>query len=130
MPYSTVDFDIHVPDMCRARVPLICFALVEWHHPDRVMRQFGMDQAIPFPPMDMSKMHKVDLRGKSDYNWPEKHARWVELWDNRNNYIAIAPAIIQPLYQYSDYMRWYLKRTRKYISRAGAYSIGTVNLNF
>ncbi|CAH9138829.1 unnamed protein product, partial [Cuscuta epithymum] len=28
----------------RARVPLICFDIVELHLPDRVMRQFGFEQ--------------------------------------------------------------------------------------
>ncbi|XP_075663205.1 serine/threonine-protein phosphatase 7 long form homolog [Castanea sativa] len=34
-------------DMWTARVPLVCFWLVEKHTPDRVLRQFGMVQEIP-----------------------------------------------------------------------------------
>ena len=30
-----------------ARVPLMHFWIVEFHYPDRVMRQFGLRQAIP-----------------------------------------------------------------------------------
>ncbi|KAL5130685.1 Serine/threonine-protein phosphatase 7 long form [Glycine soja] len=30
-----------------AVVPLICFHVVEWHQPDRVLRQFGLQQPIP-----------------------------------------------------------------------------------
>ncbi|XP_043805078.1 serine/threonine-protein phosphatase 7 long form homolog [Manihot esculenta] len=37
-------------DIWRAVVPLICFHVVEWHQPDRVLRQFGMQQSIPHPP--------------------------------------------------------------------------------
>lgn len=29
-----------------ARVPCICFWIVAWHYPDRVMRQFGLFQVI------------------------------------------------------------------------------------
>ncbi|KAF1879574.1 hypothetical protein Lal_00033231 [Lupinus albus] len=34
---------------------------------------------------------------------------------------------VQPLYHYSEYMQWYLQRTRKYISPDGAYSSGSYN---
>ncbi|KAL9676713.1 hypothetical protein QQ045_004930 [Rhodiola kirilowii] len=34
----------------RANVSLICFNVIEWHHPGRVMRQYGDHQIIP-PPM-------------------------------------------------------------------------------
>ncbi|KAF1873804.1 hypothetical protein Lal_00029510 [Lupinus albus] len=57
-----------IPDMARSRVPLICFAIVEWHAADRIMRQFGLQQPIPQDPINLQKQHKMDLRGKNDYN--------------------------------------------------------------
>ncbi|KAF7801211.1 serine/threonine-protein phosphatase 7 long form-like protein [Senna tora] len=45
------------PDIWRASVPLVNFAIVEWHHSDRVLRQFGMTQSIPGPPRDLSDVH-------------------------------------------------------------------------
>ncbi|CAL0305097.1 unnamed protein product [Lupinus luteus] len=69
----------------------------------------------------------MDLPGKNDYNWPEKHNEWIQIWNNRNNYIVIGMPANQPLYHYSEYMQWYLPRTRKFISPDGAYSIGSYN---
>ncbi|CAL0317093.1 unnamed protein product [Lupinus luteus] len=73
------------------------------------------------------KQHKMDLRGKNDYNWPEKYNEWIQIWNNGNNYIVTGLPANQPLYHYSDYMQWYLPRTRKFISPDGAYSIGSYN---
>ncbi|CAL0306460.1 unnamed protein product [Lupinus luteus] len=67
----------------------------------------------------------MDLRGKNDYNWPEKHNEWIQIWNNRNDYIVTGMSANQPLYHYSDYMQCYLPRTRKFISPDGAYSIGS-----
>ena len=47
-----------------ARVPLLCFWLVEKHTPDRVICQFGMVQEIP-PNVDTDDaLHAIDLRGR------------------------------------------------------------------
>ncbi|KAF1892092.1 hypothetical protein Lal_00036447 [Lupinus albus] len=124
-PYIQMTFLPNVVEICRSRVPLICFAIVEWHAPVRVMRQFGMDQSIPQDPVDCAKLHKIDLRGKSDYNWPHKHRRWIQMWNDRENYVVNGlPNTVLMLHHYSQYMQWYLPRTRRYISREGSYPAG------
>nr|POE70682.1 serine/threonine-protein phosphatase 7 long form like [Quercus suber] len=61
----------HLPPFCvagrdvwTARVPLVCFWLVERHTPDRVLRQFGMVQEIPLYVDTDDALHAIDLRGK------------------------------------------------------------------
>ncbi|KAL0423975.1 UNVERIFIED_CONTAM: hypothetical protein Sradi_0932300 [Sesamum radiatum] len=48
------------PQLWRSICPLIFYAIVEMHHPKRVLRQFGMMQNIPDQPdnRDMS-LHKI-----------------------------------------------------------------------
>ncbi|KAF1899256.1 hypothetical protein Lal_00019381 [Lupinus albus] len=86
--YIQMAFLPNVVEICRSCVPLIYFAIVEWHAPDRVIRQFVMDQSIPQDLVDCAKLHKIDLRGKSDYNWPHKHRRWIQMWNDRENYVV------------------------------------------
>jgi len=44
------------------RGPVVCFWIVEYHYPDRVSRQFGLDAFIPDYPLmgkdDTEKFHK------------------------------------------------------------------------
>ena len=56
--------DIH--PVSRATVPIICFATVEIHQADRVMRQFGLRQNIPPKPVNLDQVHRDDLRGRND----------------------------------------------------------------
>ncbi|KAF1860134.1 hypothetical protein Lal_00033730 [Lupinus albus] len=123
-----MNFMGQIPDIARARVPLISFAVVEWHPSDRVMRQFGLQQPITKNPINLEKQHKMNLRGKNDYNWPQKHDQWIQVWNNLKNYVVNGSLDVQHLYQYSQYMQWYLQRTRKYISPNGAYSSGSLTL--
>uniref|UniRef100_A0A7N2MB97 BSD domain-containing protein n=1 Tax=Quercus lobata TaxID=97700 RepID=A0A7N2MB97_QUELO len=68
-------------DMWRARVPLVCFCIVETHHPDRVLRQFGLAQEEPVLVDTSSRLHAIDLRGKVDKNWREEYALYIREWD-------------------------------------------------
>eukprot|EP00256_Glycine_max_P056678 XP_014624318.1 serine/threonine-protein phosphatase 7 long form homolog [Glycine max] len=74
-PYTTTVMSM-LPPICLvgsmawcAVVPLICFHVVEWHQPDRVLRQFGMQQPIPESPSQPWNVHGLTLKGKMDENW-------------------------------------------------------------
>ena len=55
-------------DVWMARVPLVCFWLVEKHTTNRVVRQFRMVQEIP-PNVDTDEaLHVIDPRGKMAVN--------------------------------------------------------------
>ncbi|KAL5147685.1 Protein MAIN-LIKE 1 [Glycine soja] len=47
-----------------AMVPLICFQVIEWHQPDRVLRQFEIQQPIPGCPSQPLNIHGIMLKGK------------------------------------------------------------------
>ncbi|KAH1210087.1 Serine/threonine-protein phosphatase 7 long form [Glycine max] len=66
-----------------AVVPLICFHVVQWHQPDRVLRQFGMQQPIPECPSQPLNIHGLTLKGKQDENWFQLLAPMVNQWNNR-----------------------------------------------
>ncbi|KAL0371026.1 UNVERIFIED_CONTAM: protein MAINTENANCE OF MERISTEMS [Sesamum angustifolium] len=56
------------PQLWRSICPLIFYAIVEMHHPERVLRQFGMMQNIPDQPdtRDMS-LHKITRSNHRGY---------------------------------------------------------------
>ncbi|KAH1225718.1 Serine/threonine-protein phosphatase 7 long form [Glycine max] len=64
-------------------VPLICFQKVEWHHPDIVMRQFGMQQPIPGPVMQPNNIHDLTLKGKEGRNWMRLMQPALNEWNSR-----------------------------------------------
>ncbi|KAL5787012.1 hypothetical protein ACOSP7_003961 [Xanthoceras sorbifolium] len=74
-PYTS-ELLVSLPDVCvrdqhlwRTIAPLIFFDIVEWHRPDRVLRQFGLNQEIPVHCYTEVKLHAVDRRGRQHYNW-------------------------------------------------------------
>ncbi|PKU80289.1 Serine/threonine-protein phosphatase 7 long form like [Dendrobium catenatum] len=64
----------------QSRVPLIHFAIVEMHVPDRVMRQFGMQQ---HPTVDVESVERIDARGKPGINWLDHHHAHIAKWGQR-----------------------------------------------
>ncbi|XP_058008211.1 serine/threonine-protein phosphatase 7 long form homolog [Hevea brasiliensis] len=129
-PYSEELLD-ELPDMCiqgrpswKTVVPLICFHIIEWHQPDRVMRQFGLAQPIPAPPMQTDELHDITLR-LSESNWAHHHATYIHRWNRREQYIVQGQQMGQPLHHHSEYMEWYRRAGRRWISISGA-AIGCV----
>ena len=63
--------------------PLLCFQIVEYYHPERVMQQFGLLQRCPrwlTDNLDKS-VHCVKLTGKSTVNWKTQHEQYYQRWN-------------------------------------------------
>uniref|UniRef100_A0A7N2N748 Aminotransferase-like plant mobile domain-containing protein n=1 Tax=Quercus lobata TaxID=97700 RepID=A0A7N2N748_QUELO len=101
-----------------ARVPLVCFHLVEKHTPDRVVRQFGMIQEIPRAVNTDKVLHGIDLRGKIGVNWMQKHAAHILEWGNR--FDRRCEAVLGDMPPEHEYHDWFKRVTRRFIDRPGA----------
>jgi len=81
---------------------------VESHQSDRVQLQFGMFQEVSAPPNNLEKLHKIDMRRRYDEIWQTKHARWINMWNNRRKLTLTSHLIHGPLFHNREYMKWYI----------------------
>ena len=92
------------------------------------MRQFGLRQIISDDPQNLYQLHDINMRGRIDIFWPHHHRHWIVKWNHWNNYIVHGETDQGLLHENSKYMQWYIRRTRRYISREEAVSTEVVNL--
>ncbi|KAL7174263.1 hypothetical protein ACSBR2_033507 [Camellia fascicularis] len=113
-----------------ARVPLICFDIVEWHLPDRVLRQYGRVQSVPDRCDTEWRLHATDRRGRAGTDWSVHHMRYIQLWDARRDSIVQADWSDGVLPSPDPYMLWYRRHTHllvgnpSHISAAGYQRVG------
>ncbi|KAL7191374.1 hypothetical protein ACSBR2_023447 [Camellia fascicularis] len=113
-----------------ARVPLICFDVVEWHLPDRVLRQFGRVQSVPDQCDTEWRLHATDRRGRAGTDWSLYHMRYIQLWDACRDSIVQADWSDEVLLSYDPYMLWYRRHTHllvgnpSHLSESGYQGLG------
>ncbi|KAL7174336.1 hypothetical protein ACSBR2_033574 [Camellia fascicularis] len=113
-----------------ARVPLICFDVVEWHLPDRVLRQFGRVQSVPNRCDTEWRLHATDRRGRAGTDWSVHHMQYIQLWDARCDSIVQADWSDGVLPSLDPYMLWYRQHTHllvgnlSHLSEAGYQGVG------
>ena len=97
-----------------ARVPLIHFWTVQYHYPDRVMRQFGLRQIVePPPPLNWTEellFQKVSSTDHLEYNF-DWGAHWNVLVTAASQPQLYMSVVHGPHDDYSyrtEYMQWFL----------------------
>ena len=115
---NLLNFCKNSQDIWRTISPFICFHIGEWHHPDRVLRQFGLKQNIPSVCNTEPLLHNIDLRVT---DWSDRVAHLVVRWQSRRRFMAIGVSIQQfDMDVTQEYIHWYNNITRLYITRPGA----------
>ncbi|KAH1091267.1 hypothetical protein J1N35_018524 [Gossypium stocksii] len=117
------------PNIWHLKVPLIVYATIKMHESDKVMQQFGFRQTIPSSPQDIEDLHYIDLRGRIVENWPTFHMEYINLWNNRYNFLPIRkPIIVMELAYDLEYMSWFRHHGKPYLlaeERGVTYVCGT-----
>ena len=99
---------------------LLHFWVVEGHHPERVLRQFGMKQGIPLDVDTSVDLHKITFQGKQDKNWAQEHATHIAKWAAHTT-IADAPPFHGEMSYNDEYMVWFRPRTVRHITKETLY---------
>ena len=86
--FGLLDYYTIASDLWLTISPLICFHIVEWYRPDRVLRQFRLLQHI-LKQCDIElRLHKYDLRGRHDLDWMSIHHHYIQSWEARYDHLA------------------------------------------
>ncbi|KAL0334006.1 UNVERIFIED_CONTAM: Serine/threonine-protein phosphatase 7 long form [Sesamum angustifolium] len=105
------------PQLWRSICPLIFYAIVEMHHPERVLRQFGMMQNIPDQPdtRDMS-LHRITRSNRTGTDWVLQHILYITRWQRRYDTVIQRQPISNRRDTDRGYWEWYNNITRHFVS--------------
>ncbi|KAL0352322.1 UNVERIFIED_CONTAM: protein MAINTENANCE OF MERISTEMS [Sesamum calycinum] len=105
------------PQLWRSICPLIFYSIVEMHHLERVLRQFGMMQNIPDQPdtRDMS-LHKITRSNRMGTNWVLQHIHYITRWQRRYDMVIQRQPISNRRDTDRGYWEWYNNITRHFVS--------------
>ncbi|KAL0414429.1 UNVERIFIED_CONTAM: Serine/threonine-protein phosphatase 7 long form [Sesamum radiatum] len=96
------------------RCPLINYSIVEMHHVERVLRQFGMIQDIPPNPLvSERRLHQIDRRGRRGEDWVAFHRDYILKWNDVHSLIVVRPDVGNGRGTVPDYMNWYHQISRR-----------------
>ncbi|KAI3461665.1 hypothetical protein Pfo_018328 [Paulownia fortunei] len=104
------------------------------HHPERVLRQFGMIQNIPPFPQDRdTDLHRFDRRVYIGFDWEAHHIQYISAWIRRFETIVHKPLIRYTVTRDDGYDEWYDRVTRRFTSPANrvqttGYQVGDASL--
>ena len=101
-----------------ACIAIICFSIVEWHQTNRVKLQFGLQQDIPVDPMNLDRLHQIDIRDNHYIDWMEHHAEWINIWKNKHNDVLTGQWVEGIVIHTPAYMEWYRKNTILFLAVA------------
>ncbi|KAL0422274.1 UNVERIFIED_CONTAM: Serine/threonine-protein phosphatase 7 long form [Sesamum latifolium] len=105
------------PQLWRSSCPLIFYAIVKMHHPERVIRQFGMRQNIPeaTDTRDMS-LHQISRKNRTGTDWNLQHIQYTSRWQRRYDTVVQRPPISNRRDTERGYLEWYNNITRHFVS--------------
>ncbi|RYR33276.1 hypothetical protein Ahy_A10g047841 [Arachis hypogaea] len=104
---DVIPFDIRQHSIIwSATVPLISFECIEWYESDRLRRQFGFTQGIPYQERDLGEAHGEVLIGPKNEDWSGTHSFWVIHWTNWYSHVLFEH-VVPSQHPLDIYMHWY-----------------------
>ncbi|CAI0545736.1 unnamed protein product [Linum tenue] len=93
---------------------------MEWHLPDRCLRQFGREQCIPLKVPDSQRAFHGRDGPQGTRDWPTKLAKFITMWDNRQMQDIVTPAQVGRMGYHDPYLDRYQQTSVRYMTLEGA----------
>ncbi|KAL2227979.1 UNVERIFIED_CONTAM: Protein MAIN-LIKE 1, partial [Sesamum indicum] len=105
------------PQLWSSSCPLVFYAIVEMHHPERILRQFEMRQNISeaMDTRDMS-LHQISGKNHTGTDWHLQYIQYIPRWPRRYDTIVQRSPTSNRRETKRGYWEWYYNITRDFVS--------------